>query len=1469
MRGQGATEFLLILGFILLLILPVGYHTFSQSSESSRIVQAQLAVSEIAKVADYVYYQAPGAKQIVTVFLPGGVEWNQSYVGHPSALGGKELNLALYTSTGDKTDILEFTQGEVRGSWPDSNGNFRFEIKKTSEGYVLISPYEFGFILEPEAKSVTLHPEENSIFQITLTEIKGAARDVELVAYGEIASWITFGNSTVNLSALEVESTTTRISVPLETAFGLYYGVIEANDGNTVHTLPITVVVTGTGGIEGGLLVQIIDPQNTTYATPNIPLNYFVNESTQWCGWSLNGGESTSITGNTSIVVTQNGENYIDLSCISISGKSSTDQVYFTINYGQNCTNYTIYQGTFDNGTNATSQLLSSDDQHLDLTGIQTGTDRYFNVTYKPGLSVFKTLDAIKVYMEHREESIALAANLYWLNNTALDFVCTLPDATTQDTITTCVLPIISATEANNLTLRYYVTSTSATTPETEYVDWITAEMCYSAEIQNLSEPPWVVPTDLEFDLGNYVNTTYNYDSIQLVTNKTTGYYYSPVHRNIWNLTYVSWMNISWVADGVYGVGAPDNGSTNGRVNMNKSVLLLHLNEENGTVTDSSAENNAMINNGMLAYGGDGPFSNAICFNGSQSISTPSNPVLNILGDLTLGFWINIPTFPVSDDVFAIVYSSDGESLATNTPYELKITSDGYISYKHEYGAGSDESHEFTNSSLQTDTWYFVFLERNVTSNNITLYLNGELNDYWVYTNDPEGGTSSSLSIGSDYDGTDLFDGCMDEVMIFEDVVVPEDIKELYERGIKKLWFQVRSCNDSACSGESWVDITSASPQILSLPSNEWLQYRVYYETNNESESPKLFNTTVWYTELGTPGLTIDSPINITYAGTTVWLNITTNISVDQAWYSLDGESNSSLSGSGIYWYKNVVALNGSHNVTFYANNSNGETGASETRWFSTSNSTTEIAITQITPNGLTANFTKGYFNEYTVNVSCNGTACGNVDITLDPLTYGSTTSRVSEEYDDVEEDSSGAINSGSSDLELIYGDSSDQEIGIRFQNVDIPYGATITDAYIEFECDEATSGATSIVFYGEDADNAAQFDGTSYEVTNKEKTTTSVQWNSMPAWVVDTKYQSPDLSTIVQEISDRNGWSANNSMVFIVNGSGTRTAESFDGEDTAAPLLIVNYTTGKGIVPTTDGARPFYTNNSTNPFTINVGNGETKQVTFWVNATGNIGTSYDFFAYANLTSNTTINAITNTTNVTIKSEFDCPQTVDLWELPTDSPQPLDYTSGLNTSANTFGAGAASDGWDWEWNVYDTGSSCVYFNDNLYVSAANPTTAAVSGGVNTDNLLSIDIGDTYGCAGDGHGSGAYAVLVTITADQYSLISNGASANISFDWTFTDNSLDTGDSVWVKARFGNTTAMNWLGTNVGGTNDDANAEIMFQNNPASTSGSFEEDVSSYIGASGNYYIELGARLRDWDNNEGGDVTFDNVDFEVSC
>ena len=53
---------------------------------------------------------------------------------------------------------------------------------------------------------------------------------------------------------------------------------------------------------------------------------------------------------------------------------------------------------------------------------------------------------------------------------------------------------------------------------------------------------------------------------------------------------------------------------------------------------------------------------------------------------------------------------------------------------------------------------------------------------------------------------------------------------------------------------------------------------------------------------------------------------------------------------------------------------------------------------------------------------------------------------------------------------------------------------------------------------------------------------------------------RTPDLSAVIQEIVDRAGWQASNALAFTITGSGARTAESYNGKASAAPLLHIEF---------------------------------------------------------------------------------------------------------------------------------------------------------------------------------------------------------------------------------------------------------------------------------------------------------------------
>ena len=186
---------------------------------------------------------------------------------------------------------------------------------------------------------------------------------------------------------------------------------------------------------------------------------------------------------------------------------------------------------------------------------------------------------------------------------------------------------------------------------------------------------------------------------------------------------------------------------------------------------------------------------------------------------------------------------------------------------------------------------------------------------------------------------------------------------------------------------------------------------------------------------------------------------------------------------------------------------------------------------------------------------------------------------RVAHGDDDVEQDnaSGGNIDLTSSDLEIsAEGGSTEQIIGIRWLDVNIPPGSTITSAFVQFQHDENDEGPTSVEIGGELTPDAARFNSSTNNVLNRPLTGAFVEWLDIPPWTVDEEagpaQRTPDISSIVQEIIDQSNWRSGNAMVVLIEAGsqsgGERTAESWNGDADAAAMLVVRYTPPTGMAP-------------------------------------------------------------------------------------------------------------------------------------------------------------------------------------------------------------------------------------------------------------------------------------------------------------
>ncbi len=145
----------------------------------------------------------------------------------------------------------------------------------------------------------------------------------------------------------------------------------------------------------------------------------------------------------------------------------------------------------------------------------------------------------------------------------------------------------------------------------------------------------------------------------------------------------------------------------------------------------------------------------------------------------------------------------------------------------------------------------------------------------------------------------------------------------------------------------------------------------------------------------------------------------------------------------------------------------------------------------------------------------------------------------------------------GSSTLEL--GESSvEQLVGLRF-TVPIVKSQNLLSARLLFYAKGNSSRNNSYLYiFGNDVDNAASFINGRPSISNRVETYAGEIWTPLD-WTSGKLY-AVDVTRIVREIISRPGWRSGNKMAFMIQGSGTHKAYSYESNSRLAPSLYIQY---------------------------------------------------------------------------------------------------------------------------------------------------------------------------------------------------------------------------------------------------------------------------------------------------------------------
>lgn len=129
-RGQVSIEYVVIMGFLLLLIIPLTAYSFIEVKRSTQMNNAEDTVNTLANAADEVYALGPGSKKYVQITIPGGVT--------QSSVSNREVQFKM-TIFGGTSDVFAPTKAELEGAIPTTSGPHRIYVEMQANGKVRFS----------------------------------------------------------------------------------------------------------------------------------------------------------------------------------------------------------------------------------------------------------------------------------------------------------------------------------------------------------------------------------------------------------------------------------------------------------------------------------------------------------------------------------------------------------------------------------------------------------------------------------------------------------------------------------------------------------------------------------------------------------------------------------------------------------------------------------------------------------------------------------------------------------------------------------------------------------------------------------------------------------------------------------------------------------------------------------------------------------------------------------------------------------------------------------------------------------------------------------------------------------------------------------------------------------------------------------------------------------------------------------
>ncbi len=446
-------------------------------------------------------------------------------------------------------------------------------------------------------------------------------------------------------------------------------------------------------------------------------------------------------------------------------------------------------------------------------------------------------------------------------NNTLGEATTYRLQVATDEAFTALVVDVADIAETNDTQTSY---TTSALTEDDIYYwrvrteingfesDWSTVFWQFEVQIGTLL-PHVGVSTEAEFDEGTYTNTEYSSNALQITSDVAgSGNYTSKVlDANASS----DWQNIYWYNNEIAGLELPNLSRTDGPyydgIDMNQTIALMHLDE---AAADSLVTGEDFYDMGgnflhanetgsgtAITYGTEGVFGTAITVDGDTNDKVATLGFINFssVSHFTVSAWINL-TLGGNRRIVA------KDSSAENSCFILRTDNgDPYFYVMDSTVSTSTYRQVHSTTNVNNGVWHHMVGVVDATANLFMLYVDGvqvanaSFNADFMY--DLPG---RDITIGGSHNNVETFGGTIDEVAMWGRVLNDTEIKELYDRGaaMNNVSIKVRSCDDDACSGESFTDfgVKNSPADISSLVDNRYVQFQLNLSSDTAGYSPKI-----------------------------------------------------------------------------------------------------------------------------------------------------------------------------------------------------------------------------------------------------------------------------------------------------------------------------------------------------------------------------------------------------------------------------------------------------------------------------------------------------------------------------------------------------------------------------------------------------------------------------------------------------